>query len=136
MTKRAQSPDSPNGAVRRSFPSRKASRAILGFEPHFRHPCSFYAERSVPLVNLKLGGVLLGNKHPEALGDRALGEVWVEAGLADRGSFEQLDAEYATGEPFEARGPRPAIARPPGSPEETRYRASDRRTRGCHRHLL
>lgn len=41
--------------------------------------------------------------------------------LADRGFFERLDAVYATGEPFEARGAEARYRTSPGSPEETRY---------------
>jgi len=42
-------------------------------------------------------------------------------GLADRGFFERLDAVYATGEPYEARGAEARFRTSPGSPEETRY---------------
>jgi len=42
-------------------------------------------------------------------------------GLADRGFFERLDAVYATGEAFEARGAEARYRTSLGSPEETRY---------------
>jgi PAS domain S-box-containing protein len=42
-------------------------------------------------------------------------------GLADRGFFERLDAVYATGEAFEARGADVSYRTSAGSPEETRY---------------
>jgi PAS domain S-box-containing protein len=42
-------------------------------------------------------------------------------GLADRGFFERLDAVYATGRAFEARGAEVRYRTSPGLPEETRY---------------
>jgi PAS domain S-box-containing protein len=42
-------------------------------------------------------------------------------GLADHGFFEQMDAVYATGEAFEARGAEARYRTSPRSPEEIRY---------------